>query len=71
MTELDIYGTRRLQPRFYTRFCTHTKNIIILWNSKTDTLVVKDASEKFHIYRTDWTVRKIDVYVDNQNILLT
>jgi beta-glucanase (GH16 family) len=29
-------------------------------------LVVKDASEKFHIYRADWTPEKIDVYVDNQ-----
>ncbi|WP_312395198.1 glycoside hydrolase family 16 protein [Chryseobacterium sp.] len=33
---------------------------------KTDTLMVKDVSEKFHVYKADWTPEKIDVYIDDQ-----
>lgn len=33
---------------------------------KTDTLIVNDASEKFHIYRMDWDASKIDMYVDDK-----
>lgn len=33
---------------------------------KTDTVIVKDASEKFHVYKMNWTPEKIEVYVDNK-----
>ena len=32
---------------------------------KTDTLRVKDCSEKFHIYKADWSPEKIDIYIDD------
>jgi len=32
---------------------------------KTDTLFVKDLSEKFHVYKADWSPEKIDIYVDD------
>ncbi len=32
---------------------------------KTDTIFVKDLSEKFHVYKADWSPEKIDIYVDN------
>ena len=45
----------------------HTKKYNHIINTqKTDTLFVKDASEKFHVYRMDWSPGKIDVYVDDE-----
>ncbi|WP_231433723.1 MULTISPECIES: family 16 glycosylhydrolase [unclassified Chryseobacterium] len=45
----------------------HTKKYNHIINTqKTDTLYVKDASEKFHIYKADWTPEKIDVYIDDR-----
>lgn len=44
----------------------HTKKYNHIINTqKTDTLIVKDASEKFHVYKMDWSPEKIDMYVDN------
>ncbi|CAA7197229.1 glycoside hydrolase family 16 protein [Chryseobacterium potabilaquae] len=48
----------------------HTKN----YNNrkvdqKTDTLKVDDASERFHIYKADWTPDHIDFYIDNIKFL--
>ncbi len=28
--------------------------------------MVKDVSEKFHVYKADWTPEKIDVYIDDK-----
>ncbi|MDP9959430.1 glycoside hydrolase family 16 protein [Chryseobacterium lathyri] len=45
----------------------HTKKYNhIQGTQKTDTLIVKDASEKFHMYKADWTPETIDVYIDGQ-----
>lgn len=45
----------------------HTKKYNhVIGTQKTDTLVVNDASEKFHIYKCDWSPEKIDIYVDDQ-----
>lgn len=53
----------------YIHASVHTKKYNhIIGTQKTDTLIVKDASEKFHIYKADWTPEKIDVYIDDQKI---
>ncbi|KFF19640.1 family 16 glycosylhydrolase [Chryseobacterium sp. JM1] len=45
----------------------HTKKYNhIQGTQKTDTLVMKDVSENFHVYKADWTPEKIDVYIDGQ-----
>ena len=45
----------------------HTKNYNHKINTqKTDTIFVKDASEKFHVYKANWTPEKIEVYVDDK-----
>jgi beta-glucanase (GH16 family) len=50
----------------YIHASVHTKNYNhTVGTQKTDTLIVKDASEKFHVYKADWTPDKIDVYVDD------
>lgn len=50
----------------------HTKKYNHIINTqKTDTIVVKDASEKFHVYRMDWTPEKIEIYVDNEKYFST
>jgi len=51
----------------YIHASVHTKKYNhIQGTQKTDTLFVKDASEKFHVYKADWTPQKIDVYIDEQ-----
>ncbi|MDQ1096002.1 MULTISPECIES: glycoside hydrolase family 16 protein [Chryseobacterium] len=51
----------------YIHASVHTKKYNhIIGTQKTDTLIVKDASEKFHVYKAVWTPEKIDVYVDKQ-----
>lgn len=45
----------------------HTKKYNhIIGTQKTDTLLVKDATEKFHVYRADWTPEKIEMFIDNK-----
>lgn len=51
----------------YIHASVHTKKYNhIMQTQKTDTLFVKDASEKFHVYKADWSPEKIEVYVDDQ-----
>lgn len=51
----------------YIHASVHTKKYNhIIGTQKTDTLIVKDASEKFHVYKADWTLEKIDVYIDDE-----
>lgn len=64
--ELDImehvgYNQGFIHASVHTKKYNH-----IIGTQKTDTLVVKNASEKFHIYTADWSPEKIDVYVDHQ-----
>lgn len=43
----------------------HTKKYNhVIQTQKTDTLEVKDASEKFHVYKMTWTPEKIEMYID-------
>ncbi|WP_294324639.1 glycoside hydrolase family 16 protein [uncultured Chryseobacterium sp.] len=63
--ELDImehvgYHQGYIHASVHTQKYNH-----ILQTQKTDTLFVKDASEKFHVYKADWAPEKIDVYVDD------
>jgi len=45
----------------------HTKKYNhIQGTQKTDTIFVKDATEKFHVYRADWTPQKIEMYMDDK-----
>ncbi|WP_343680631.1 glycoside hydrolase family 16 protein [Chryseobacterium arthrosphaerae] len=51
----------------YIHASVHTKKYNhIQGTQKTDTLFVKDASEKFHVYKADWTPEKIEVYIDDK-----
>ncbi len=51
----------------YIHASVHTKKYNhVLHTQKTDTLFVKDASDKFHVYKADWSPEKIEVYIDNQ-----
>lgn len=51
----------------YVHASVHTKKYNhIQGTQKTDTLMVKDVSEKFHVYKADWTPEKIDVYIDGE-----
>lgn len=51
----------------YIHASVHTKKYNhVIGTQKTDTLFVKDASEKFHVYKADWTPEKIDFYIDDQ-----
>lgn len=51
----------------YIHASVHTKKYNhIIGTQKTDTLIVNDASEKFHVYKADWTPEKIDVYIDDK-----
>lgn len=51
----------------YIHASVHTKKYNhIQGTQKTDTILVNDASEKFHVYKADWTPEKIDVYVDDK-----
>jgi beta-glucanase (GH16 family) len=64
--ELDImehvgYNQGFIHASVHTKKYNHIQG-----TQKTDTLFVKDASEKFHVYKADWTPEKIDVYIDDQ-----
>lgn len=51
----------------YIHASVHTKKYNhIQGTQKTDTLFVKDAGEKFHVYKADWTPEKIEVYIDDK-----
>lgn len=51
----------------YIHASVHTKKYNhIHGTQKTDTLFVKDASEKFHVYKADWSPEKIDIYIDDK-----
>lgn len=51
----------------YIHGSVHTKKYNhIIGTQKTDTIIVKDATQKFHVYRADWSPEKIEMYVDNQ-----
>ncbi|MCX8532639.1 glycoside hydrolase family 16 protein [Chryseobacterium luquanense] len=64
--ELDIMEHVGLNQGF-VHASVHTKKYNHIINTqKTDTLFVKDVSEKFHVYKADWTPEKIDVYIDDQ-----
>lgn len=50
----------------YIHASVHTQKYNhIRGTQKTDTLFVKDVSERFHVYKAVWTPEKIDVYVDD------
>ncbi|AZB07531.1 glycoside hydrolase family 16 protein [Chryseobacterium sp. G0162] len=64
--ELDIMEHVGFNPG-YIHASVHTKKYNhILGTQKTDTLMVKDVSEKFHVYKADWTPEKIEVYIDDR-----
>lgn len=64
--ELDIMEHVGFNPG-YIHASVHTKKYNhIRGTQKTDTLIVKDVSEKFHVYKADWTPEKIEVYIDDQ-----
>ncbi|AZA89129.1 Beta-glucanase precursor [Chryseobacterium nakagawai] len=66
--ELDIMEHVGFNPG-YIHASVHTKKYNhILGTQKTDTLMVKDVNEKFHVYKADWTPEKINVYIDDQKI---
>lgn len=45
----------------------HTKKYNHIINTqKTDTLIVSDASEKFHVYKMHWSTEKIEMFVDDK-----
>lgn len=49
----------------YVHASLHTKKYNhIIGTQKTDTIFVKDVTEKFHVYRADWTLEKIEMFVD-------
>ena len=51
----------------YIHGSVHTKKYNhIIGTQKTDTIIVKDATEKFHVYRADWSPEKIEMFVDNK-----
>lgn len=45
----------------------HTKKYNwVAGTQKTDTLEVKNVTQKYHVYRMDWSPEKIEMFVDNQ-----
>ncbi len=64
--ELDIMEHVGFNPG-YIHASVHTKKYNhIQGTQKTYTLIVKDVSEKFHVYKADWTPEKIEVYIDDK-----
>lgn len=44
----------------------HTKKYNHIINTqKTDTIIINDVSEKFHVYKMNWTPEKIEMFVDD------
>ena len=45
----------------------HTKKYNHIINTqKTDTILINDVAENFHVYRADWTPEKIEMFVDDE-----
>ncbi len=64
--ELDIMEHVGFNPG-YIHASVHTKKYNhIKGTQKTDTLIVNDASERYHVYKADWTPEKIEVYIDDK-----
>ena len=64
--EIDImehvgYNQGFIHASVHTKKYNHS-----IGTQKTDTLLVKDATEKFHVYRADWTPEKIEMFIDNK-----
>lgn len=64
--ELDIMEHVGYRPG-YIHASVHTKDYNhIIGTQKTDTVLVNDASRRFHVYKAEWTPEKIEVFVDNR-----
>ncbi|PQA92913.1 glycoside hydrolase [Chryseobacterium shigense] len=64
--ELDIMEHVGFHPG-YVHASVHTRKYNhIQGTQKTDTLMIRDASEKFHVYKANWTPEKIEVFIDGQ-----
>lgn len=51
----------------YVHGSVHTKKYNhIIGTQKTDTIIINDATENFHVYRADWTPEKIEMFVDDK-----
>jgi len=51
----------------YVHGSVHTKKYNhSIGTQKTDTVVVKDCSEKFHVYSVEWNAEKVEVAVDGK-----
>ncbi|MFT3936131.1 MAG: glycoside hydrolase family 16 protein [Chitinophagaceae bacterium] len=51
----------------YIHGSTHCKKYNhVIHTQKTDTIIVKDCSEKFHVYGLDWTADSIKISVDGK-----
>lgn len=62
--EIDIMEHVGYHPG-YIHATIHTKKYNwVVGTQKTDSIEIKDASEKFHLYKMDWDKDKIDMYVD-------
>ena len=63
--EIDIMEHVGYNPG-YIHASLHSKKYNHIINTqKTDTLIVKDVSEKFHVYKMNWTPEKIEMFVAN------
>ncbi|MHA6727615.1 glycoside hydrolase family 16 protein [Chryseobacterium sp. A301] len=63
--EIDIMEHVGYNPGFIHSSVHTQKYNHVINTQKTDTLYVKDAMDKFHVYTLDWTPEKVDVYVDD------
>lgn len=63
--EIDIMEHVGYNPGFIHSSVHTQKYNHVINTQKTDTLYVKSAMDKFHVYTLDWTPEKVDVYVDD------
>ncbi|MHA6697855.1 glycoside hydrolase family 16 protein [Chryseobacterium sp. A321] len=63
--EIDIMEHVGYNPGFIHSSVHTQKYNHVINTQKTDTLYVKNAMDKFHVYTLDWTPEKVDVYVDD------
>jgi beta-glucanase (GH16 family) len=64
--EIDImehvgYDQGNIHASVHTKKYNHIQR-----TQKTDSLIVKDCSEKFHIYSVEWNAEHLTILVDNQ-----
>ena len=64
--EIDImehvgYNQGYIHGSVHTKKYNHTKG-----TQKTDTVIVKDCSERFHVYSVEWNSEKVEVAVDGK-----